>query len=470
MSNFVHPSAERTVAAALMVANETSIELVKTIAPTDFSSVPLQVVVESCKRLVNGIEPLDILAILAESKSVMKEWKIAAPVSEAFLHELSQMDTRRASAYALTVKRYAWLRNAEQFSTWFNQELSSLPDPEDLYTAAQKQMDWLKPPIQENRFVYGWDTLDYDATLTTRLAEKQAGTQIKFDYPWWIWNELLKPLRKGMVGLLGGPEGSGKSAFLEMIAEHWAKKCHVVFVHLENNIEYTLDRRMARHAKITIDRLEDGDLTPEELARVKAARVEISSFAPQLHYFEATGMSMAEIVTELRRRNEEGICDAVVLDYLNKVKASRGQVKLYADNTDNRRADDLDQFKNFCEQKRIVGLTAAQYNKEGKKEGGRKRSWNLRGSGELADKAQWIALLDREVLEEDQTDALGNIVAKAGEDSPLVKVRIDKQNRGKKGDFEQFYKGEYFLIANVERKHISNPELDLAFPKNGKDK
>lgn len=467
MNKFVHPSAERTTAAALMVANDASLALIKEVSPSDFSSVPLQVVVESCKRLLVGIEPIDIPAILAESKSVMKEWKVNVPITEAFLQDLAQTDTKRAAAYAVTVKRFAWLRNAEQFSTWFNQELSSLPDPEDLYTAAQKQMDWLKPPVQENRFVYGWDTVDYDTVLATRLAEKKAGTQIIFDYPWWIWNQLLKPLRKGMVGLLGGPEGSGKSSYLEMIAEHWAKKCHVVFIHLENNIEYTLDRRVARHAKIKIDRLEDGELTPEEEARMKAARVEIATFVPQLHYFEASGMSMAEIVTELRRRQEEGLCDAVVLDYLNKIKASRGQVKLYADNTDNRRADDLDQLKNFCERKRIVAVTAAQYNKEGKKETGRKRSWNLRGSGELADKAQWIVLLDREVLEADQTDKAGNIVAKAGEDSPLVKLRVDKQNRGKKGDFTQFYKGEYFLVANLEKKQESNPEVQTLFDNGG---
>jgi hypothetical protein len=422
-------------------------------------------VVESCKRLLAGIEPVDTQAVLTEAKLVMKEWKVSAPVTEAFLNELWQTDTRRALPYAKTVKRYAWLRNAEQFSSWFTQELGSLPDPEDLFTAAQKQLDWLKPPTDNSRFVYGWDTVDYDATLAQRLAEKQAGTQIKFDYPWWIWNQLLNPLRKGMVGLLGGAEGSGKSSYLEMIAEHWATKCHVVFVHFENDWEFTRDRRMARHAKIAIDRLEDGELTPEELDRVKRARVEIASFAPQLHYFETSGMSMGEVVNELRRRHAEGVCDAVVLDYLNKVKASRGQVRQFVNSSDDRRADDMDQLKTFCEQKGVVAITAAQYNKEGKKGEGRKRSWDIRGSGELADKAQWVVLLDREVLEEDQYDKKGNLTAKAGEDSPLVKVRVDKQNRGKKGDFEQVYKGEYYLVAKLEKnqEEVPDPELDMLF-------
>jgi replicative DNA helicase len=465
MSKFVHPGAERTTAAAILAANEQSVELLKEVGPTDFSNVPLQIVVESCKRLLAGIEPVDTQAVLTEAKLVMKEWKVSVPVTEAFLNELGQTDTRRALPYAKTVKRYAWLRNAEQFSSWFTQELGSLPDPEDLFTAAQKQLDWLKPPTDNSRFVYGWDTVDYDATLAQRLAEKQAGTQIKFDYPWWIWNQLLNPLRKGMVGLLGGAEGSGKSSYLEMIAEHWATKCHVVFVHFENDWEFTRDRRMARHAKIAIDRLEDGELTPEELDRVKRARVEIASFAPQLHYFETSGMSMGEVVNELRRRHAEGVCDAVVLDYLNKVKASRGQVRQFVNSSDDRRADDMDQLKTFCEQKGVVAITAAQYNKEGKKGEGRKRSWDIRGSGELADKAQWVVLLDREVLEEDQYDKKGNLTAKAGEDSPLVKVRVDKQNRGKKGDFEQVYKGEYYLVAKLEKnqEEVPDPELDMLF-------
>jgi hypothetical protein len=176
-------------------------------------------------------------------------------------------------------------------------------------------------------------------------------------------------------------------------------------------------------------------------------------------------MSMGEVVNELRRRHAEGVCDAVVLDYLNKVKASRGQVRQFVNSSDDRRADDMDQLKTFCEQKGVVAITAAQYNKEGKKGEGRKRSWDIRGSGELADKAQWVVLLDREVLEEDQYDKKGNLTAKAGEDSPLVKVRVDKQNRGKKGDFEQVYKGEYYLVAKLEKnqEEVPDPELDMLF-------
>ena len=440
----VHPSAERCAAAAIVQAADLATDVLEIITESDFSSPQLSIIVAACRRLLNGVEPVDTAAIMAECQQISREKKMNNIVKENFLDELAKEDTRRAIPYANTVKRFSWLRQAKDFTTWYNQELETLPDPDDLYRRAQERMTWLKPPARDGRFVYGWDTADYPELMEQRRELAESGKLVAYDWPWWSWNKHIKQLRPGMVGLLAGPEGSGKSGYLEMIAEHWATKCHVVFVHLENNIEYTKDRRMARWSHVTIDTLEGGRLTSDELAGVQQAEKRMSSFLPQLHYLDAAGMTMAEIVNELRSRHAEGICDAVVLDYLNKVRASRGQAKLFADNMTGRQSDDMEQFKSFCEITKTVGVTAAQYNKAGKQSNGRKRSWDIRGSGELADKAQLVVLLDREVLDAPLKDPHGRIIAHAGEDNPVVEVRVDKQNRGRKVDFEQVYRGEFF--------------------------
>lgn len=449
----IHPTAELTVAAGIVQAGENAKELLSLVSASDFSSENLQFVVEAVSRLVVGIEPIDAAGIVAEAQHIAKERKAGARgarfgVTLEFIHRLQSEDVRRAPAYAHVVKRFAWLRSAKHFADWYLAELATLPDPEDLYKKAQDALTFLRPPTRGSRFVYGWDTADYGATLTKRQAETEAGTLIKFDWPWWLWNKHVKALRPGMVGLLAGPEGSGKTGYLEMIAEHWATKRHVVFVHLENNHEYTLDRRMARHSHLPIDALEEARLTTMQLEAVQAANRRIEPFVSQLHYFDAAGMTMAEIVDELRTRHEEGICDAVVLDYLNKVRASRGQAKLYVGDQVARQSDDMEQFKSFCEQAGLVGMTAAQYNKEGKRGTDRKRSYDIRGSGELADKAQLVILLAREVLEAPVKDAAGNIIAYPGEDNPVVQLRVDKQNRGRKCEFEQVYKGEFFEVRD----------------------
>ena len=451
--NLIHPTAERIVAAAIAKAGDDTQQLLDTALSSDFTSTPLYVVVESVRRLYTGVEPIDLAAIEVEATRYMKETNIKANINEQFLSELIATDTRRAPAYAHTVHKMAWLRQFQATVEWANGELANLPDPDELYQAAQSKLAWLKPPTKENRFVYGWDTADYDALLFKREQEARDGKAVVFNYPWQSWNDRIKPLRPGMVGIVAGPEGSGKSGFLSMIGEHWARLCHVVYVHLEDNLDYTIDRRMSRWAHTDIENLEAGKLNDYQRSAVTEATKRLSAIIPQLHYLDASGMTMDEIVKELETRRNDGICDAVVLDYINKVRPSRGQAKLFS-RSDERQADDMEQFKTFCEapQQKTVGFTAAQYNKEGKANHKRKSSTDMRGSGEWADKCQLLVMLDRTVVETPVKDTNGKVILDVGEDSPTIKVRVEKQNRGCKAEFEQIHVGKYFQIR--DKQHV----------------
>lgn len=451
-NELIHPTAERVVAAAIAQAGNDALDLINVVAPSDFSSTQLSVIVEATANLLSGVEPVDVQAIVTECRHLVKENGYKVTIAEDYVRELLKTDTRRATrGYDQTVKRMAWLRQFKATIDWANAELMSLPDPEEMYKQAIARLDWLKPPTQDNRFVLGWDTIDYEAVLTQRKLEAEQGTAIKYDWPvlWRQWNKHVRTLRPGMVGLISGPEGSGKTGYLEMIAEHWATKCHVVFVHLENAIDYTLDRRMSRHSRVTIDQLESGDLTVEEQRRVRNARQEMHAFTPQLHYFDAAGLTMDQIVSELRTRRDEGLCQAVVLDYLNKVRPSRGQAKLYREVHD-RQADDLDKFKTFCESpgKKIVGFTAAQFNKDGKDNKKRASGTDIRGSGEFMDKVQLAVLIQRTISESEVKDSTGRLIANKGQKNPEIRVRVEKQNRGGEIDFIQIHKGEFFMVGD----------------------
>ena len=448
MSELIHQTAERIACAGLLRGDTQALELAQVLEPHEFSSVPLQVVVEACKRVLRGIEPVDAQSIVAESAEVVREWKLkTVAITESFVLELMREDTARSEPYSHTMKRMAYLRKAAAFSEWMTRELTMMPDPDELFAAVSERLQELKPKGSSQRFIYGWDTLDYEQKLRHREKERKEGTAKVFPWPWHSWQE-ISILRAGMVGIVAGAEGSGKTSYLEMIAEHWAGFGSVVFVHLENNQEYTEDRRMARWARIPIAVLETETLTNQQRSQVREAGDSIAEFAGSLHYYDASGQTMAEIIRELEARVDEGVCDAVVLDYLNKVRPSRGQVKAYDKGFD-RMSDDLEQFKTFLEQRQVVGMTAAQMTKRGKTEDGRLDSTAIRGSGELADKAQLIVMLQREILEADMWDVTGKVIARAGEDKPVISLRVEKQNRGRKGiEFEQKYKGQFFRVED----------------------
>lgn len=450
IGELIHPTAERVAAAGLLRGDELSFQLAAQLEAREFSSPQLQVIVEATQRVLRGIEPVDTQSVMAMCGEVLKERKDYVAVTEDFVRGLMLEDSSRAEPYSHTVKRMAYFRAVAEFSQWSLQELTSMPDEAILFAEMQERMQFLRPIANVQRVVNGLDTLDYVRVLKERQAERAAGTAKIFPWPWWSWRHIAH-LGGGMVGLLTGAQGSGKSAYLEQMAEHWARTGKVVFVHLENNMHYTKDRRMARHTGIDITRLETKELNREEQQLVRTAEDEIAGWAENINYLWAgptrsnpRGLTMEEITRELAALCDAGECDVVLLDYLNKVPHSRGQLKMMRESWD-RTADTLDIFKGFCEEANIPGMTASQMTKEGKKTSGRLDSTAARGSGEIADKVQCMIITQREVLENDLRDRQGNLIAKKGSKSPLVNLYVEKQNRGADGYvFQQKYIGAEF--------------------------
>lgn len=442
-----HPTAEQIVIAA-MCRNETFAIDLHDFDPANFEAPIWQVVCEAVHQVVMGVEPLDPQAIVSAARSIARDRKLQVNVTEEIINGLAHVDTARARPYAATVARYAWLRQVNQFSQWIQTEIADCPDPDDLFAAAQERIMHLQPKTKQQTFVYGFDTLAaYDALMMERIRAQAKGEAVIFDWPWKSWNAIVRPLRPGLAGVLAAPDGVGKSSALEMVAEHWATKANVVFVHLENDLDYTLDRRMCRHSRLPMGAIEDGTFTPDQHKRAQTAARQMENFAPRLHYFDASGKTMPEIIAELQVRRAEGVCDAVVMDYLNKVRPTRAQSKLFGDDGFGRQADNMEQFKSFAVKYKVPVLTATQMNKEGQMAGRQTRK-NIRGSGEISEKSQLVIVMTRAVLEHELTDIRGQVIAQAGEYSPVMKVRIDKQNRGKTGEFEQLYNGACFEIRD----------------------
>jgi replicative DNA helicase len=417
----------------------------------DFSDPRRRIVFQAMVNVLRGTEPLDDTAILAECVQVARDMRLDVRIDGGYLAGLDG-DILRGRAYAATVKRLAWLRNGADYAYWYIQELQGRPDPERFFAEAQERIQALQPPAKTQRFVYGWDTVgSHRADIAQRQADAAAGKVSPYLWPWASWNAQVRPLRAGMLGLVAASDGVGKSTYLECIAEHWAKGgLHVVYVHLEDALDYKMDRRLARWARVPLQAIEDGVLTESQSGNVDKAQANIDRFLPTLHYFDAAGMSMAEVTTELKARCAEGVCQAVVLDYLDKVQPSRAQAKLYGDQIWERQGNDVEMLKTFAEKNRVPVMTASQGNKQMQGSGTKTRR-DIHGSGAKTQKAQLVAILTRDIVgDAGLQDERGTVLADPGEYSPFIDVRIDKQNRGKTGvTMRQFLIGQYFDIRDI---------------------
>ena len=447
-----HPTAEMTVLAALTSNMDLAIELAQVIDPSDFSSPLGQVVAEAALRVLRGIEPLDTMNLLAACRDIADERRIPLKVTEEMLAGFQQGNSSRAAAYAVTVKRFAWLRRAREFADWFRTEVNNLGDPDELFTAAQEHIQHLHPDSKAATWVYGWDTIkEHDKMLRERIRQFEDGGQVVFDWPWATWNRAIRPLRAGMVGIVAAADGTGKSSVLEMVAEHWATKSNVVFVHCENDFDFTMNRRLTRHSDVPMAAIEDGDLTQDQRATIAETNRSLAErFSSSLHYLDAAGWTSSELVNELTMRHSEGVCDAVVLDYINKLRPSREQIRLYGHDVLSRQADDMEQLKTWAIRHGAPLMTAAQLTKMGKTASGRKTRSDMRATGEWSDKVQLVILMSREILDKELKNARGEVVAAVGEYGPITTIRIDKQNRGRTGEIQQFYLGKRFELRDVQ--------------------
>lgn len=281
-----------------------------------------------------------------------------------------------------------------------------------------------------------FDLLDELLAHYERQATIPIGQRKALTWPWLSWEKLIDPLEGGMLGVVTAPDGQGKTIYAESLAEHWAShQNRVVFVHFELNRKLMMLRRTARHTGITVRELKSGLLSVEQKERVAAVRPRLLSWDGYITYLHTPGWAMERTVAELRRLQNEGQCDVVVLDYLEKANASRRQLQMFGSNLFQREADDVEQLKNFAETTEMPIIMVAQMSKEGKRASfDSVDRTGMRGAGEKSEKANLVVLLRRDRVE-------------AGY-STEVNVLIDKNTMGGTGSFKQIMQPQYFRVGD----------------------
>ena len=272
-----------------------------------------------------------------------------------------------------------------------------------------------------------------------RMAALPEGERRLFVWPWATWNKIIDPLEPGLLAILAAGDGMGKTIYAENIAEHWARQGHkVLFAHFELNRVVMLDRRAARHTGIQRRTLKGGVFNPGEMEQIAAMSNDLPEWAGGITYLHCPGWSIEQVTNEAKRMQEDGLCDALIIDYLEKAGWSGHQMKLYRGNTFQKEASDVETVKNFSEQTEIPTFMLAQMNKGGKtKDFEDLNRTDMRGAGEKSEKANIVVLLHRENAE-----------------SPLINVRVDKNTLGATGSFQQYLLGARFRVADVVKEEL----------------
>lgn len=309
--------------------------------------------------------------------------------------------------------------------------------------SAQDVHQWLLAQLQklsggDERARLTWEqSFDLYAEIMAKRSEQTALPEAQrrlLTWPWATWNKYLDPLDPGLLAVIAGADGSGKTLYAENLAEHWAKcGLKVVFIHFELNRALMLDRRMARHSGILRRDLKTGTLTPTQQAEQDRANAELRQWQGSITYVHTPGWPMERAMSEVSALVRDDLCDVFIIDYLEKAAASQRQIRTFGNNIFAREADSVEVVKALAESLERPAILLAQMNKAGKQQ----QFDNLdrtaiRGAGEKTEKANVVVLLHRESSE-----------------SQIVQVRIDKNTMGACGSFEQYMHGARFMVRDM---------------------
>ncbi|MFH1603028.1 MAG: DnaB-like helicase C-terminal domain-containing protein [Pseudomonadota bacterium] len=269
--------------------------------------------------------------------------------------------------------------------------------------------------------------------------------------PWEAVKRYVKHIHTGMLTVIAAETSVGKTTAIECCAEHWARQgLHVALFHLELSHRFMMDRRMARQSGETLETIESGEVTD----RMREADERMRTWRGAIHYVHCPGWSAYQIVQKARQLNARGLCDVMIVDYLQKLRLGFRNGENKADAIGNA----VEGIKNGLEQMGIAGLLASQFSRRSNAQS-RKTADLIRGSGEVEEKTNIVITLDRDILTSEIRGPQGNIIAYPGERSPQVKVRVDKNTAGPTGDCELVMNGARFLMLDKTTAKNEPPEL-----------
>jgi len=218
--------------------------------------------------------------------------------------------------------------------------------------------------------------------------------------------------------VLGGYPSAGKTALALQMAFHIAADKQVGYFYYENNDRKLFDRLVAHEARVSFRRIKGYDLREEDFDQIVAVQRELLS--RRLEFIDASGMTAADLrALALSRR-----FDLVVVDYLQKIPAGRGQRNL---SPFERVSEASSELQNLGRQTGVTVLALSQLSRPVKGEKSFPGMHSFRQSGQIEQDADVALLLYRE-REDDPGNALRTLKIgknKEGEANVALSMHFD---------------------------------------------
>ena len=313
------------------------------------------------------------------------------------------------------IKNAAAIERADNFLNEIKKDTSNMSTDIDVVRSkAEKLVSILSNKQRKNVFDYNELQIEYIQNL---------GTPRKFiDFGIDKLSRTARCPKNGLV-VIGARPSVGKTAIALQFCRHLGNKCRVGFFSLETDRRTIMDRLNAASAGVSMEKLQDGNLTPLEYEHViKAARKKLN-----FKIYEASGYTPEQIRSDIVADR----IDVAFIDYLQLIRHSNPKYTEYERVTYASSA-----LKNIATDLNVTVVALSQLNRNITKYEEPDPS-DLRSSGQIEQDANVIlfAYLPSE-------DELKNPDDIENHES-LRWFKIAKAKEGKLGKFKMYFDGQH---------------------------
>jgi len=248
--------------------------------------------------------------------------------------------------------------------------------------------------------------------------------------PWRAANDMINGFKPGALYVVGARPGAGKSIIGLQAAMHVSKWGNVALSSLEMPREELTHRMLALKGSVHMTQLTRHSLSKHDWESV--ARHAQSLRDMPLFVDDRSGTSIAQIRAHARSVARKGRMSAIVVDYLQLIKATDSKRARWEQVTEISRA-----LKIMARDFNVPVIALAQLNRESESNKRPPTLADLRESGSIEQDADVVLLLTREF------DEL------AGTPTDNLDVIVAKNRHGSTGKFTLMWEGHYARVSDA---------------------
>jgi len=428
--------AEMATLGAMIIDEKSISEILEIADESYFYREEHKIIFKSIISLFDARKKIDILTI---SEDLAKKKTLEKAKGVAYLTTLADFVPASANAayYAHIVKEKGILRCllgcANQIASFVykgEEEVNNILD------RAEKLIFEISDRRIEGGYVHIKDIIKDGIELIESLYHKKSHVT---GIPTGFKDFDLKTagLQKGDLIIAAGRPSMGKSAFVVSIADYVAveEKIPVAIFSLEMSKEQLMQRFLCLEAKVEVNRVRTGFLTPSEWPILTSAAGKLSE-AP-IYIDDAPAINVFELRAKARRLKAHHNIQLILVDYLQLIRGMRR-----GDNRQQEISDISQGLKALAKELSVPIIAVSQLSRAVEsREGHRPKLSDLRESGAIEQDADVVVLLFREEYYNPSEDNRG-----------IAEVIIAKQRNGPVGSINLTFLKEYTKFADMARE------------------